>query len=92
MGLACVAGAAAVVAGRFDVATFDFCGTRAFALCGEMAATADVVEKGICDTDGLRLDSDLKALLPGLIVAFIAMVCVMWQRLKTVPDTRDRLI
>lgn len=66
------AGAAAVVAGRFDCAAFD----RGVDLevCGETAAAGAVVENG-CDTEGRRLDNDLKALEPGRIAAFIAMLC-----------------
>lgn len=74
IGLASGAGAAAVVAGRFDCPTFDFCDV--LALCGETAAAGAVVENG-CDTDGRLLDIDLKALEPGRSAAFIAMVwCV----------------
>ena len=67
-------GAAAVVAGLL-CACCDFAGVRA--LCGEMEATAGVVLKG-CDTDGRLFDIDLKALEPGLIAAFIAMLyCII---------------
>ena len=72
IGLASGAGAAAVVAGRLDCPTCDLCGV--LVLCGEMAAAGVVVENG-CDTEGRLLDIDLKALEPGRIAAFIAMVC-----------------
>lgn len=72
IGRASGAGAAAVVAGRFDCATFAFC--VVLVLCGEMAAAGAVVENG-CATEGRLLDIDLKALEPGRIAAFIAMVC-----------------
>ena len=70
------AGAAAVVAGLLCTG-FDFTDVRA--LCGERAATAGVVLKD-CDTDGRLLDIDLKALVPGLIAAFIAMFCCVRNR------------
>lgn len=66
------AGAAAVVAGRFDCAVFDFCGVLRLGLCGDTAAAGAVVERG-CDIEGLLREIDLKALEPGLIAAFMAM-------------------
>ena len=80
--LAASAGAAAVVAG-LRCACFDFTGVRA--LCGEMAATAGVVLKG-CDTDGRLFDIDLKALVPGLIADFIAILCYARNN-----DSRERV-
>lgn len=83
IGLASGAGAAAVVAGRFDCPTLDFCGVDVLALCGETAAAGAVVENG-CATDGRLLDIDLKALEPGRIAAFIAMVCCVWDERQDV--------
>lgn len=62
-----------MVAGRFDCTAFDFCGVRKLGLCGDTAAAGAVVVKG-CDTEGLLLEMDLKALVPGLMAAFIAMM------------------
>ena len=66
------AGAAAVVAGRFDCTTFDL--WTVLVLCGETAAGGEVVANG-CEIDGRLLESDRKALEPGLIAAFIAILC-----------------
>lgn len=71
IGRASGAGAAAVVAGRFDCRTLDRC--VFLGLCGETAATGAVVQKG-CDTDGRLFDKDLKALEPGLVAALIAIL------------------
>lgn len=68
------AGAAAVVAGLFDCAALDLCAV--LGLCGERAAAGEVLEKD-CDIEGLLLEIDRKALEPGRIAAFIAMVCVV---------------
>jgi len=72
MGLPSGDGAATVVAGRFGCPSFDFC--VVLVLCGETAAAGEVVEN-VCDTEGRLLDIDLKALEPGRIATFIAMVC-----------------
>lgn len=60
-----------MVAGRFDCPTREVC--VVLVLCGEMAAAGEVVEKG-CDREGRLLDIDLRALEPGRIAAFIAMM------------------
>lgn len=74
IGRASGAGAAAVVAGRFVCAGFDLDGVLKLGLCGDTAAAGAVVENG-CDSEGLLLEIDLKALVPGLMAAFIAMLC-----------------
>lgn len=70
MGLACVAGAAAVAAFLFEVSDVVFEG--AF-LYGEIASAGVVVEKD-CEHDGLLLEMDLTALVAGLDTVLDAMI------------------
>lgn len=77
IGLASGAGAAAVVAGRFDWSTFFFCVCR----YGERAAAGEVEENG-CEHDGLLLDIDLMALVPGLRATLDAMLCSAREKLE----------
>jgi hypothetical protein len=73
MGLACAAGAAAVVAARFDVSDVVF--GAGFRYC-ETASAGAVVENG-CEHDGLRFESDLMALVAGLDTFLDAIVTSM---------------
>lgn len=69
MGLACVAGAAAVAAFRFDIS--DVVLGVAFRYC-ETASAVVLVVNG-CEHDGLLFESDLMALLAGLDTVLDAM-------------------
>ena len=70
MGLACVAGAAAVAAFLFEVSDVVFVGALRY---GEIASAGVVVEKG-CEHDGLLLEIDLTALVAGLDTVLDAMI------------------